>query len=129
MSGPPPSTARTADDAEIVAQSLGQPELFARLCDRYAPDIHRYAARRLGDSAADDVTQRSPRRMYQVMAALPADGEQTPKVLRERNAVKDIRSRTQARNDYSAISDLPNSDLMPAKGMASLYRDEAGDRT
>lgn len=56
MSGPPPSTTRTEDDAEIVAQSREQPELFALLYDRYAPDIHRYAARRLGDSAADDIT-------------------------------------------------------------------------
>ncbi|MFD4504772.1 RNA polymerase sigma factor [Streptomyces sp. NPDC058457] len=56
MSGPPPSTTRTEDDAEIVAQSLEQPELFALLYDRYAPDIHRYAARRLGDSGADDIT-------------------------------------------------------------------------
>ncbi|GGM89233.1 RNA polymerase sigma factor [Streptomyces fuscichromogenes] len=55
MSGPPPATTRTGDDAEIVAQSLEQPELFALLYDRYAPDIHRYAARRLGDSAADDI--------------------------------------------------------------------------
>ncbi|MEU9340933.1 sigma-70 family RNA polymerase sigma factor [Streptomyces sp. NPDC048278] len=56
MSGPPPATAQAGDDADIVAQSLEQPELFARLYDRYAPDIHRYAARRLGDTAADDVT-------------------------------------------------------------------------
>jgi RNA polymerase sigma factor (sigma-70 family) len=56
VSGPPPSTARPEDDAEVVAQSLEQPELFARLYDRYAPDIHRYAARRLGDGAADDLT-------------------------------------------------------------------------
>ncbi|MFF8402876.1 RNA polymerase sigma factor [Streptomyces sp. NPDC014846] len=56
MSGPPPSGARTEDDAETVAQSLEQPELFALLYDRYAPDIHRYAARRLGDGAADDIT-------------------------------------------------------------------------
>ncbi|MFD5591397.1 RNA polymerase sigma factor [Streptomyces griseorubiginosus] len=56
MSGPPSSTVRPQDDAEVVAQSLDQPELFARLYDRYAPDIHRYAARRLGDGAADDIT-------------------------------------------------------------------------
>ncbi|MFG2454993.1 RNA polymerase sigma factor [Streptomyces sp. NPDC048512] len=56
MSGPPPSTAPTMDDAEIVAQSLEEPELFATLYDRYAPDVHRYAARRLGDAAADDIT-------------------------------------------------------------------------
>ncbi|MFJ9149207.1 hypothetical protein ACIRP7_14275 [Streptomyces sp. NPDC102270] len=35
MSGPPSSTARTEDDAEVVARSLEQPELFARLDDRY----------------------------------------------------------------------------------------------
>lgn len=56
MSGPPPSTARAEDDAEIVAQSLEQSELFALLYDRYAPDIHRYVARRLGDTVADDIT-------------------------------------------------------------------------
>ncbi|WP_405916122.1 RNA polymerase sigma factor [Streptomyces sp. NBC_00728] len=57
MSGPPPPpTAGTGDDAEIVVQSLEQSELFALLYDRYAPDIHRYAARRLGDTAADDIT-------------------------------------------------------------------------
>ncbi|MER7170524.1 RNA polymerase sigma factor [Streptomyces mesophilus] len=43
-------------DAEVVHRSLAQPELFALLYDRYAPDIHRYAARRLGDGAADDLT-------------------------------------------------------------------------
>ncbi|MFF4499008.1 RNA polymerase sigma factor [Streptomyces sp. NPDC001401] len=56
MSGAPPPMARTEDDAAIIAQSLEQPELFALLYDRYASDIHRYAARRLGDTTADDVT-------------------------------------------------------------------------
>ncbi|KFG01430.1 RNA polymerase sigma70 factor [Streptomyces scabiei] len=57
MSGPPPrAQAQWDDDAEVVTQSLEQPELFARLYDRYAPDIHRYVARRLGDGMADDIT-------------------------------------------------------------------------
>jgi RNA polymerase sigma-70 factor, ECF subfamily len=56
VSGPPPPAATVANDAEVVAGSLEQPELFARLYDRYAPDIHRYAARRLGETAADDIT-------------------------------------------------------------------------
>ncbi|MDX3130518.1 CU044_5270 family protein [Streptomyces europaeiscabiei] len=57
MSGPPPrAQAQWGDDAEVVTQSLEQPELFARLYDRYAPDIHRYVARRLGDGMADDIT-------------------------------------------------------------------------
>ncbi len=45
-----------ANDADVVAGSLEQPELFARLYDCYAPDIHRYAARRLGETAADGIT-------------------------------------------------------------------------
>ncbi|MFD5012655.1 RNA polymerase sigma factor [Streptomyces chartreusis] len=56
MSGPPPQAERVANDADVVAGSLEQPELFTRLYDRYAPDIHRYAARRLGETAADDIT-------------------------------------------------------------------------
>ncbi|MFD3652657.1 RNA polymerase sigma factor [Streptomyces sp. NPDC058620] len=57
--GPPPAAPAAApgpDDAEIIAQSLEQPELFAGLYDHHAPDIHRYAARRLGEEAADDIT-------------------------------------------------------------------------
>ncbi|MEV7403085.1 RNA polymerase sigma factor [Streptomyces sp. NPDC091267] len=45
-----------ADDAALVLESHGDPQRFAELYDRYAPDIHRYAARRLGDWLADDVT-------------------------------------------------------------------------
>lgn len=43
-------------DADVVRRSLERPESFALLYDRYAPDIHRYAARRLGDGSADDLT-------------------------------------------------------------------------
>ncbi|MER6349671.1 RNA polymerase sigma factor [Streptomyces sp. NPDC001595] len=43
-------------DAEIVVQSLAEPELFALLYDRYAADIHRYVQRRLGTGTADDIT-------------------------------------------------------------------------
>ncbi|MCX5109991.1 sigma-70 family RNA polymerase sigma factor [Streptomyces sp. NBC_00378] len=53
MTGPPASP---DDDAEVIAQSLEEPEIFAGLYDRHAPDIHRYAARRLGEGAADDIT-------------------------------------------------------------------------
>lgn len=43
------------EDSVLVQASQTDPQRFAELYDRYAPDIHRYAARRLGDSAADDV--------------------------------------------------------------------------
>ncbi|MET7745204.1 sigma-70 family RNA polymerase sigma factor [Streptomyces sp. NPDC005385] len=56
MTGPPALDPGDERDGHVIAQSLEHPELFARLYDRYAPDIHRYAARRLGGHAADDVT-------------------------------------------------------------------------
>ncbi|MFI6871947.1 RNA polymerase sigma factor [Streptomyces sp. NPDC050400] len=55
MSGPPPHDP-DGSDGRVIAHSLEQPEVFARLYDRYAADIHRYAARRLGEHAADDIT-------------------------------------------------------------------------
>jgi RNA polymerase sigma factor (sigma-70 family) len=42
-------------DAEVIAASRADPELFAAIFDRHADEIHRYAARRLGPQAAADV--------------------------------------------------------------------------
>ena len=44
-----------ASDAEIIERSWLDPEQFAVLFDRHAPLIHRYAARRIGRDAADDL--------------------------------------------------------------------------
>jgi RNA polymerase sigma factor (sigma-70 family) len=44
-----------ADDAEVIARSWAEPEQFAVLFARHAPLIHRYAARRVGSGAADDL--------------------------------------------------------------------------
>lgn len=44
-----------SEDSVLVQASQTDPQRFAELYDRHAPDIHRYAARRLGHSAADDV--------------------------------------------------------------------------
>ena len=43
-----------ASDAEVIAGSLDDPERFAVIFDRHADEIHRYAARRLGQQAAAD---------------------------------------------------------------------------
>ena len=42
-------------DKEIVERSRSGPAIFGELYDRHAPDIYRYAARRAGDFAAEDV--------------------------------------------------------------------------
>lgn len=42
-------------DAEVIAGSLQEPERFAMIFDRHADEIHRYAARRLGQQPAADV--------------------------------------------------------------------------
>ncbi|WP_308250553.1 RNA polymerase sigma factor [Nonomuraea rhizosphaerae] len=46
----------TLDDSALIAQSMADPECFAALFDRHADEIHRYAARRLGQEPAEDVT-------------------------------------------------------------------------
>ncbi|GLF97225.1 sigma-70 family RNA polymerase sigma factor [Streptomyces yaizuensis] len=53
MTGPP--AVPEPDDAEVVARSWELPDAFAVLYDRHAPDIHRYAVRRLGESVAEDI--------------------------------------------------------------------------
>jgi RNA polymerase sigma factor (sigma-70 family) len=42
-------------DSAAIRESLRQPEQFAVLYDRYAPVLHRYAGRRVGDEVADDL--------------------------------------------------------------------------
>jgi RNA polymerase sigma factor (sigma-70 family) len=51
----PPTDERTADDATLIAASRQHGEHFAALYDRHAPTLFRYAARRLGPEAAEDV--------------------------------------------------------------------------
>ena len=46
----------TLTDAELIVASLDDPGAFAGLYERHAGDIHRYAARRLGMTSADDIT-------------------------------------------------------------------------
>ncbi|QKZ24609.1 RNA polymerase sigma factor [Streptomyces chartreusis] len=42
-------------DASAIERSWADPDVFAVLFNRYADDIHRYVARRLGTEAADDL--------------------------------------------------------------------------
>ncbi|MEU4095138.1 RNA polymerase sigma factor [Streptomyces sp. NPDC026673] len=42
-------------DASVIERSWDEPETFAVLFDRHAGTVHRYAARRLGTEAADDL--------------------------------------------------------------------------
>lgn len=65
---------------------------------------------------------RSPREMYRVLAALPSDAAGTLQYLREKNAIADGKGASQAEADYGEISVLLNAKVMPAKGLASLYR-------
>jgi RNA polymerase sigma factor (sigma-70 family) len=57
--GPPGVGTRDEDrgesDARVIARSRDEPELFAVLYDRHADAVHRYAARRLGPEAAEDL--------------------------------------------------------------------------
>ncbi|MEU0569072.1 RNA polymerase sigma factor [Nonomuraea sp. NPDC005983] len=50
----PAATIEVADSF-VIQRSWQDPETFAVLFDRHGPVLHRYAARRLGPEAADDV--------------------------------------------------------------------------
>ena len=51
----PTGEARPADDAAVIRLSRDEPEQFAALFRRRAPEIRRYVTRRLGADAAEDV--------------------------------------------------------------------------
>jgi DNA-directed RNA polymerase specialized sigma24 family protein len=44
-----------SSDSEIIERSMDTPSVFAELYDRHARAIFRYAARRIGPHAADDM--------------------------------------------------------------------------
>ncbi len=43
-------------DAELLARSVDEPALFARLYERHGLAVRRYVRRRIGDAAGDDLT-------------------------------------------------------------------------
>jgi RNA polymerase sigma factor (sigma-70 family) len=45
-----------ADDSALIRASTTSPETFGQIFDRHATAIHRYLARRVGGSLADDLT-------------------------------------------------------------------------
>jgi RNA polymerase sigma factor (sigma-70 family) len=50
-----PGLGNAEDDAAVIRRSLDEPEHFAVLFRRYAPEVQRYVLRRIGADAADDV--------------------------------------------------------------------------
>ncbi|HEU5025796.1 MAG TPA: RNA polymerase sigma factor [Spirillospora sp.] len=47
--------ARSGSDTEVIVRSRREPDAFAEIFHRHFAEIHRYAARRLGTDAADDI--------------------------------------------------------------------------
>ena len=42
-------------DSDIIGRSRENPAVFSQLYDRHAPTVHRYAMRRIGETAAEDI--------------------------------------------------------------------------
>jgi DNA-directed RNA polymerase specialized sigma24 family protein len=55
MGTPGPAGRDPDDDGVLIARSVGDPEQFAAVFRRHAPQIQRYVVRRLGADAAEDV--------------------------------------------------------------------------
>ncbi|WP_433475841.1 RNA polymerase sigma factor [Spirillospora sp. CA-142024] len=50
-----PDSPEEASDAALIVRSRREPDAFAVIFHRHFAEIHRYAARRLGSDAADDI--------------------------------------------------------------------------
>lgn len=46
---------RVVTDAQLLARSVDEPDLFSLVYDRHTRDLYRYAARRLGPDLGQDV--------------------------------------------------------------------------
>jgi RNA polymerase sigma-70 factor (ECF subfamily) len=55
----PASAAQPPSDAALIARSLGEPEVFSTVFDRHFAVIHRYLARRVGSTRADDLASQT----------------------------------------------------------------------
>jgi RNA polymerase sigma factor (sigma-70 family) len=51
-----PPAVEIAGDHDLIRRSTADPEAFGQIFDRHAATIHRYLARRVGRSLADDLT-------------------------------------------------------------------------
>jgi RNA polymerase sigma factor (sigma-70 family) len=60
-------------DSDIIRRSRDSPVVFGELYDRHASVIYRYAARRAGDFAADDVTSETFLVAWEQLAAYDLD--------------------------------------------------------
>lgn len=56
LTAPTGAATPSQDDAVTIKRSWDEPERFAAVFDAHYADIHRYASRRLGPHAADDVS-------------------------------------------------------------------------
>ncbi|SEG38312.1 RNA polymerase sigma-70 factor, ECF subfamily [Nonomuraea solani] len=56
MAAPPSVVPPWQDDAAVIERSWDEPECFGVVFDAHYAEIHRYASRRLGPHAADDVS-------------------------------------------------------------------------
>jgi RNA polymerase sigma factor (sigma-70 family) len=62
----------SSSDARVIAASVSRPEAFARVFDRHARDIWRYACRRVGPVAAEEVVGETFLRAFSGRAAYDA---------------------------------------------------------
>ncbi|MER6943215.1 RNA polymerase sigma factor [Nonomuraea sp. NPDC000554] len=56
LTAPPDAATPSQNDAVAIERSWDEPERFGAVFDAHYADIHRYASRRLGPHAADDVS-------------------------------------------------------------------------
>lgn len=132
------TTSQGATDAELIAESLDRPDMFAGLFDRYSAMLYRYAWRRMGPQIAEDMVGDTflaafeCRHRYDLERANARPwlfGILTKQMSRHRRR-EDARYRAFERSPVSEVTDFPAdriaSDVTAAGAGPALVRALAG---
>lgn len=106
----------------MIRRSADEPERFAELFDRYAPDIHHYLARRVGD-AADDLVSETFLAAFRQRASYRCDHEHARPWL---YGIATNLVRRHARTEQRRYRALARSS--PGGELDRLFEDEAAER-
>ncbi|XRQ09791.1 RNA polymerase sigma factor [Actinomadura welshii] len=108
---PPPDPGAAPSDTEAIVRSRREPAAFAVVFHRHFAEIHRYAARRLGADAADDIAAETFLAAFRRRDRFdPARGEVRPWLYGIATRLVGLHRRAEGRR-YRALARTPAQDV------------------
>ena len=107
----PPDPDAEQSDAEVIVRSRREPAVFEEVFHRHFAEIHRYAARRLGADAADDIAAETFLTAFRKRERFdPARGEVRPWLYGTATRLVGLPRRAESRR-YRALARTPAQDV------------------